>query len=350
MSKRNDYVDWYIKRSVLPSIFRMGRMGHRRWMKEGGSVSELGYSQGSPYRGKPYLDIETPEGLIDMSNTDIPLYAEDETGMSKLLMPFSGMHKFRGSKVREVPIVQKGGFSQRELYDFLFEDEVETPKGETVTAPSEEEVQIQEQEIAAKERKVYERGMEEQFALDLAMQPFGESRATKGQGNPYKFKGADFSLSPTSGNPFKQHNSFSQGDLDDNEISVIKGVASKHGVPANILAGVYGAETNYGNNVRPSSAGAQGYFQFMPGTAKELGVNPMDFNSSADGAARYLSQLHKQFGSWDKAIAAYNAGPGNVQKGRYPAETQAYVPKVLNNAQRLSNRFELGGFNPYKYF
>lgn len=72
------------------------------------SKSVLGYSKGSPYRNNSYIDINTPEGLIDMSNTDIPLYAVDETGMGKMLMPYSGMHRFRGKKVREIPM-QKGG-------------------------------------------------------------------------------------------------------------------------------------------------------------------------------------------------------------------------------------------------
>jgi hypothetical protein len=76
-------------------------------------VSRLGYQKGSPYRGRPYLDINTPNGLIDMSNTDIPLMAKDETGYTKMLMPYSGMHKFRGNVVRETPM-KKGGLTQKQ--------------------------------------------------------------------------------------------------------------------------------------------------------------------------------------------------------------------------------------------
>jgi hypothetical protein len=103
--------------------------------------SKLGYSKRSPYRDSPYLDIFTPEGTIDMSNTDIPLMATDETGYSKLLQPYSGMHQFNGTNVREVPYnkYQAGGKSMQDLYDFLFEDDQEDqPKN---TAPAESEVE-----------------------------------------------------------------------------------------------------------------------------------------------------------------------------------------------------------------
>jgi hypothetical protein len=75
--------------------------------------SKLGYSKGSPYRGLPQIDINTPEGLIDMSNTDIPLFAVDNTGIAKILPPYSGMHKFRGNKVTEYKM-QVGGIAQAE--------------------------------------------------------------------------------------------------------------------------------------------------------------------------------------------------------------------------------------------
>jgi hypothetical protein len=127
----------------------------------------------------------------------------------------------------------------------------------------------------------------------------------------------------------------------DSEKQVILNTANKHGIPPEILAGVYGAETNFGQNNKTSSAGAQGYFQFMPATAREYGVNPNDFSSAADGASRYLKTLYNQFGNWEQAVAAYNAGPGNVKKGRYPTETQKYVPKVLNIANSI--KFENGG-------
>ena len=80
----------------------------------------MGYRDDSTYRGEPYLDIRTPEGLIDMSRTGIPLVGTDETGLQKLLPPYSGLHRFRGTRVRETPL-QKGGLPS--YYELMFEDD-----------------------------------------------------------------------------------------------------------------------------------------------------------------------------------------------------------------------------------
>lgn len=107
----------------------------------------------------------------------------------------------------------------------------------------------------------------------------------------------------------------------------------RYGLPAGMLAAVQRVESG-GNPRAVSPKGAQGLFQIMPATAKELGVDPLNPAQAADGAARYLAQNLKRFGTPELALAAYNAGPGNVQKhGGIPPfkETQNYVRKVQAN-------------------
>jgi hypothetical protein len=124
--------------------------------------------------------------------------------------------------------------------------------------------------------------------------------------------------------------------------ALIDRAAAQYGVPADHLARMLHRESGFDPDVisgkRVSSAGAQGVAQFMPGTARELGVDPLNPESAIPGSARYLSQLQKQFGgNLEHATAAYNYGPGNVQKwlagggdpSRLPAETQAYLKAVM---------------------
>ena len=110
---------------------------------------------------------------------------------------------------------------------------------------------------------------------------------------------------------------------------------ARHGVDASLLAAVASKESNF-NASAVSPAGAQGLMQFMPATAKGMGVNALDPTSAIDGAARYLSSLTKQFGSTELALAAYNAGPGTVSRyGGVPpyTETQNYVRAVMSKAE-----------------
>ena len=112
---------------------------------------------------------------------------------------------------------------------------------------------------------------------------------------------------------------------------LFRAAGAAHGIQPSVLAAVAKTESAF-DPTAVSHAGAQGLMQFMPGTAAEMGVDPYDPASAIDGAARYLSQNLRRFGSLELALAAYNAGPGAVQQhGGIPpyAETQAYVPKVL---------------------
>jgi hypothetical protein len=110
--------------------------------------------------------------------------------------------------------------------------------------------------------------------------------------------------------------------------AIIDQAARRYGISPSILYGVWGAESNFGRNPGRSRAGAQGDFQFMPGTARSLGVHIGDFRSEAFGAAKYLSQYHSR--GRRGMLAAYNAGPaGNPNN----PETQAYIPKVLAYAR-----------------
>jgi soluble lytic murein transglycosylase-like protein len=116
----------------------------------------------------------------------------------------------------------------------------------------------------------------------------------------------------------------------------ISAAAARNGVDPSLLTGLIRAESGFDPNAT-SAAGAQGLTQLMPGTAASLGVtNPLDPTQSIEGGARYLRQQLDRFGGdASKALAAYNAGPGAVERfGGVPpyAETQAYVRKVLGYA------------------
>lgn len=108
-------------------------------------------------------------------------------------------------------------------------------------------------------------------------------------------------------------------------------IAQQYGIPTGLFASLISAESGWNPNAG-SPAGAYGLAQLMPGTASGLGVNIKDPLQNLKGGAMYLSQQYKKYNDWTKALAAYNAGPGNVDKyGGVPpfAETQAYVKKVL---------------------
>ena len=109
----------------------------------------------------------------------------------------------------------------------------------------------------------------------------------------------------------------------------------KYGLPSGLLHSVAATESG-GDPFAVSPKGAKGPFQFMDGTARDLGLKGMDVydpHKSADAAARYLRYLlDATGGDLEKTLASYNWGLGNVQKkgmDNLPSETRNYVPKVM---------------------
>ena len=109
--------------------------------------------------------------------------------------------------------------------------------------------------------------------------------------------------------------------------------AQQYGVDTDLVLALANAESGYRADA-VSSAGAVGVMQLMPETARGLGVtDSFDPKQNIDGGVRYLKQMLTMFGgNTQNALAAYNAGPGAVQKyGGIPpySETQAYVKNIL---------------------
>lgn len=110
-------------------------------------------------------------------------------------------------------------------------------------------------------------------------------------------------------------------------LAMARDAARRNGVPEDLFLRLVQQESNWNARAR-SHKGAIGLAQLMPGTAAYLGVNPHDPYENLDGGARYLAEQYRTFRSWRLALAAYNAGPGAVQKhGGVPPykETRNYV-------------------------
>jgi soluble lytic murein transglycosylase-like protein len=122
--------------------------------------------------------------------------------------------------------------------------------------------------------------------------------------------------------------------------SLINQAAAKYDVSPTLVKAVIKAESNF-NAQAVSSCGAQGLMQLMPATARSLGVdNPLDPAQNIEGGVKFLSSLLKRYnGNVQYALAAYNAGPGAVDRaGGIPAyrETQVYVQRIMSYLQSSS--------------
>lgn len=131
---------------------------------------------------------------------------------------------------------------------------------------------------------------------------------------------------------------------------------SLYRLPEGLLKSVAITESG-GNQFATSGAGAKGLFQFMDGTAKDMGLRGNDVfdpEKSAQAAAKYLSSLLKQNGGdLSKALASYNWGIGNVQRygmGLMPQETRNYIPKVMSNMPSSAASSQIQQQNTYNIY
>jgi soluble lytic murein transglycosylase-like protein len=133
---------------------------------------------------------------------------------------------------------------------------------------------------------------------------------------------------------------FDPGLTDDDALQLTERVvagADAAGIDARLIVALVAVESSW-NVAARSPAGARGLGQLMPATAAEMGVEPSDAADNLRGTIAYLRLLLAHYAAWPPrqryiaAIAAYNAGPGAVDRagGRPPsAETQAYVRRVI---------------------
>lgn len=125
--------------------------------------------------------------------------------------------------------------------------------------------------------------------------------------------------------------------------SAINEMAEKYNLDPALLAAMAEQESGF-NQSAQSEAGAMGIMQLMPGNAEGLGVDPSDLRGNLEGGAKYLRQmLDKYDGDVEKALAAYNAGPGSLDSvngdiSKLSGETQKYVPSVMEQYNKFKNK------------
>lgn len=121
-------------------------------------------------------------------------------------------------------------------------------------------------------------------------------------------------------------------------LNAIKTAENKYDLPTNLLLRLIYQESHFRADIisgqTKSAVGAVGIAQFMPATARQFGINPLNPMQSIDAAGLYLKQLYSQFGDWEKAVASYNWGQGNVAKkglAKAPTETKNYYTQILSD-------------------
>ena len=133
---------------------------------------------------------------------------------------------------------------------------------------------------------------------------------------------------------------FTQAQANAADVNSVKATIVKHalelGVDPAIALSIARTESGFRHEAR-SAHGAVGVFQLMPSTARRMGLNPYSLNDNIRGGIMYYKKMYNMFGSVELALAAYNAGPGNVK--RYKAvppygETRRFVSKIMTDVNR----------------
>ncbi len=127
------------------------------------------------------------------------------------------------------------------------------------------------------------------------------------------------------------------------DVNSVKATIVKHaiemGVDPAIALSIAKTESGFRHEAR-SAHGAVGVYQLMPSTARRMGLNPYSLNDNIRGGIMYYKMMYKMFGSVELALAAYNAGPGNVKKyNAVPpfAETRRFVSKIMADYNHQKN-------------
>ena len=126
------------------------------------------------------------------------------------------------------------------------------------------------------------------------------------------------------------------------DVNTVKATIVKHsiemGVDPAIALSIARAESGFRHEAR-SAHGAVGVFQLLPSTASRMGLNAYSLNDNIRGGIMYYKNMYKMFGSMELALAAYNAGPGNVKRynNTVPpyAETKRFIAKIMTDYNKL---------------